>query len=192
MGDYINQKKSILIMERGQLMSQPFIYIFAIIVIGLIFVFGFRYIGKIMGAGCEVEVMDLVNDVQAEVNQLRALSFGSNTACTFSYSSASDYECVLVVPSSVKSVCFVDAKRGQENQITERFTTIKNFISEFGSAASGLNKNLFFGVSKDSSCEIEPQLIRNIEIEGPVCLDVTKDNSFIMENSGRNVIIRSG
>jgi hypothetical protein len=55
-------------MKKGQLLSQPFFYIFAIVVIGLILIFGFRYVNKLLETGCEVEILKFSSDVQKQVN----------------------------------------------------------------------------------------------------------------------------
>ncbi len=174
-------------MKKGQILSQPFIYIFAIIVIGLIFVFGFKYIGKILKTGCEVESLDLVNDIQAEANQLRALSFGSSYRCSFSYSSSGE-RCNFIIPSNVDGLCFVDLTRGQANQIPNEFQEVK----EIAELIREDDRNLFFIAKRGSNCEAEPAKIKNLEIQTPLCLDLTgREGNFIMENAGNSVLIKS-
>jgi len=173
-------------MKKGQILSQPFIYIFAIIVIGLILLFGFRYIGKILKTGCEIESLDLVNDIQAEANQLRALSFGSSYKCSFSYSGTGD-RCNFIIPSNVEGLCFVDLTRGQHNQIPERFKEVK----EIAELIRNDDRNLFFIAKRGSNCEAEPARIKNLEIQTPLCIDLTgREGSFIMENAGNKVLIK--
>ncbi len=173
-------------MKRGQILSQPFIYILAIITIGLILIFGFRYVGKILKTGCEVETLDLVNDIQAEANQLRSLSFGSSYKCSFSYSSTGE-RCNFIIPSNVGGLCFVDLTRGQANQIPEKFKEVK----EIAELISGDDRNLFFVTKRGSNCEAEPARIKNLEIQNPLCIDLTeRQGEFIMENAGNNVLLK--
>src|SRR3989338_7479185 len=172
-------------MKRGQLLSQPFFYIFAIIVIGLILIFGFNYIAKILKTGCEVETLDFVGDVRAEVNQLRALSFGSSFECTFTSIGGSENRCEFIFPSNVEGICFVDTTKSQYEKI--KFEDVKNIVMGLGPSA---NRNLFFSVEKSSSCRADPVKIDNIKIDSPVCIDLKEENSFIMENVGSVVEIK--
>ena len=99
-------------------MSQPFVYIFAIIVIGLILVFGFKYIGKVLKTGCQVETISFTRDLQSEVNQIKALSYGSSAQCSFSRGGNTGTSCEIILPDNVETICFVDAKKGHQNKIT--------------------------------------------------------------------------
>ena len=171
-------------------MSQPFVYIFAIIVIGLILAFGFKYIGKVLNTGCQVETITLVRDLQSEVNQVRSLSSSSSVQCVFSKNGNTGSSCEIILPDNVETICFVDAKKGQQNQIPPEFSDVKNFISEFGSGASSLKENLFFSTTKGASCDAEPVEIKNLKIDAPICLDVSRnENSIILENSGNIVTV---
>src|SRR3989344_4949640 len=99
-------------MRKGQLLSQPFFYIFAIVVIGLILIFGFFYVNKILKTGCEVEGLDFINDAQAKVNEINALSFGSSFECSLVRSGgSSNRRCELVIPENINGVCFIDTTK---------------------------------------------------------------------------------
>lgn len=175
-------------MKRGQLLSQPFFYIFAIIVIGLILIFGFKYIGKILKTGCEVEVLDFVSDVQANVNELVALSYGSSFECSIVRASGqSDSRCEFVLPDNVRGICFVDTTKDYNpNDIS--FMDTKKLVVGLGRSA---NKNLFFSTTKGGSCQAEPANIKKMTSDGAVCLDFRNRNAtVIMENTGNEVIVR--
>lgn len=175
-------------MKKGQLLSQPFFYIFAIVVIGLVVIFGFKYLKDVVSTGCKVENLDFVRDVQAEVNQWKDLPSGSNVKCTFTRASGTDYDCEFVVQSDVNGVCFVDTAKGQALQIPNGFDDIKETVKLL---SGNTNRNLFFSVDKNAACKIEPVSIKNLEIQKAVCIDVTKENSFVFESAGNKVQIRA-
>ncbi len=176
-------------MKKGQLLSQPFFYIFAIVVIGLLLIFGFKYAGKILNTSCQVETLDFVSDVQAKVNELYSLSYGSSFECSIVRASGqTENKCELVLPDNVKGICFVDTKKSYDkNKII--FADLKELIPLLGSNA---NRNLFFSTMQGASCKSDHALIKKLTTEGVVCLDTKNKNpSFIMENSGNFIIVKN-
>ena len=165
-------------------MSQPFFYIFAIIVIGLILVFGFYYIDKLLKQGCEIETIDFVSSMQAKLNEYVNLGYGSSFECSFAQDSNSN--CVLNLPSSVKGVCFIDmTKSFSANDIP--FDDVKQFAKLGGSA----KRNVFFSTVNGASCKAEPANLKKMTTDGVVCINANnRSASFIMENTGREVIIK--
>ena len=174
-------------MKKGQLLSQPFFYIFAIVVMGLILIFGFTYVNKLLKTGCEVEILSFVSDVQAKVNEIYSLSYGSSFECSVvGTSGQSDSRCELVLPSNVAGICFVDTtKIYNQNDIILK--DIKNLVVKLGANS---NKNLFFSTSKGSSCIAQPAMIKKATTNGAVCLDLIKNKSIIMENKGNIIEIK--
>jgi hypothetical protein len=51
--------------KRGQLLSQPFFYIFAVIVIGLTVLFGYPLIVKLLATECIVENNEFLNETKS-------------------------------------------------------------------------------------------------------------------------------
>lgn len=175
-------------MKKGQMLSQPFFYIFAIVVIGLILIFGFRYIGKILKTGCEIETLDFVSDVQTKVNELISLSYGSSFECSIVKASGqSESRCEFVVPDNVRGLCFVDTtKTFDEADII--FSDTKQIVTVLGSDTS---RNLFFSTTKGRSCKADPVKISKLTTQGAVCLDIrNRTVSLIMENTGNVVTVR--
>ncbi len=177
-----------MLMKRGQLLSQPLYYIFAIVVIGLILIFGFRYVGKLLKTGCEVEVLDFVSEVRNKVNQLASLSYGSSFECSIvRISGQSESSCELALPSDVKGICFIDTTKDYNvNAIPFRDT--KQLVADLGRNA---NRNLFYSVDSGGSCEAVPANIKKLTTDGVVCVNAgARNSSFIMENIGNEIIIR--
>ncbi len=174
-------------MKRGQLLSQPFFYIFTIVVIGLILIFGFRYVNKLLKTGCEVETADLIGDVQGKVNQLIALSYGSSFECKFTRI-GSGGRCEFVVPDNVAGVCFMDPANGGITSENVPFADVKKYEQ----LASG-GQNLFFSLKDQASCKAEPVKIRKLEVPSPVCVRIGDTTaSVILTNTGNAVEVTRG
>ena len=139
-------------MKKGQLLSQPLFYIFAIVVIGLILIFGFNYLNKVIKIGCEVEILDFNADLQTKISELYSLSYGSSYECALvQYSGQSENSCEFVLPQDIRGLCFVDTSKPYDtNEI--KFLDVKNLVSALG---SGANRNLFYSSAKSGSCKAE-------------------------------------
>ncbi|GEM_PF-2626259 len=174
-------------MKKGQLLSQPFFYIFAIVTIGLLLVFGFNYVGKIMKTGCEVEGLDFNNKIQAKINELITLSAGSSFECAVTRASGTTKNsCELVLPDSALGVCFIDTDKGyQQNDIS--FKEIKTLVTALG---RGAHKNMFFAPPPNAQCKSEPVKLKKLTTEGAVCVDPKLKKTFILESLGDEVIVK--
>jgi|SRR3989344_724674 len=169
-------------MKRGQLLSQPFTYIFAILVIGMILIFGFRYVNKLLETGCQVEILDFSSDVQKKVNQLSSLSFGSSYECSLVNSPGqSGNKCEFIIPKGVKGICFVDTTKNFDDI---KYEDINTLVTKLGANS---NRNLFFSES-GADCNADPVQINKLTTENAVCVGVKE--SFIIENAGREVVIK--
>lgn len=176
-------------MKKGQLLSQPFFYIFAIVVIGLILIFGFNYVSKLVNTGCQVQGLTFVNDIQAKVNEVYSLSYGSSYQCdVVNVAGQSNSRCQLVLPDNIKGFCFVDTTKTYNPQDII-FPEVKDIVVKLG---TGANRNLFFSTTQGASCTAEPAQIKKITTNGVVCLDLRKDKSFIIENQGNAVAVTKG
>ena len=100
-------------MKRGQLLSQPLFYIFAIVVIGLTLIFGFYMINKLLDTGCMVENAKFVADIKNHVQEIYSVGFsGSSKKCTISTIGGRNTGCELTMPAGIRGMCFVDATKG--------------------------------------------------------------------------------
>jgi len=84
--------------KRGQLLGQPFVYIFAIIVAALILVFGTKSILDLRERQELVELATFVTDLKEEVAAYYRFDIGSSK------------ELDLNLPRKVKQVCFYENK----------------------------------------------------------------------------------
>jgi len=83
-------------MKKGQVIGQPLVYVFAIIVIALLLFFGFRMVGKIIGFEKNVDYADFLNNFDNEINIVYSESFGSTKSLER-----------LRIPEEVVEICFV-------------------------------------------------------------------------------------
>lgn len=84
--------------KRGQLLSQPFIYIFAIILVALILLFGVRLITNLTKQSEEVELVVFVSDLKTQVNNFYHFDPGSSK------------ELNILLPKKIKQLCFYSNK----------------------------------------------------------------------------------
>ena len=83
-------------MKKAQLLGQPFVYIFIIVVIILTIIIGFKLLNKVKDVGENVEYETFFANLDKEFDSLKNLAKGSSI-------SLND----LVVPKTVLEVCFV-------------------------------------------------------------------------------------
>ena len=163
-------------MKRGQISEQPFVFIFAIVVIGLIFIFGFYVIRNLVVLGDNVDLKVLVNNLNSKAKECKNLDFGS--VCDLSKISF----------SNIRVVCFIDPSSGvSSNRISS------NFIK------SNLNKTLD---SKRYNVYFEPlpgkKLNQNyvfisdiLPAQNPLCKTVVGSSlKLFLENKGDYVEVR--
>ena len=170
-------------MKRGQLLSQPFFYILAIVVIGLTFFFGYYIISRVLGTACQVENKQFVYDLNGEINKIYDAGFtGSSEKCSIVNSvGQSDLKCKLIVPSGSDSVCIVDPTASLDYS----GVNVKDIREELEALQGGRDSNLFFhSINKD--CEMNSVKIKNLEIQEPICFS-GKRVDILLENTGRSV-----
>ncbi len=83
-------------MKKGELLSQPFIYILALITIVLLFFFGYRAINDFQQKAELVELGNFVNDLKYNIKTYYNFDVGSSKQIN------------LNLPKKVKKVCFIN------------------------------------------------------------------------------------
>jgi len=159
-------------------MSQPFMYIFALLVIGFILVFGFLQVRKVLDFGKDVEEVKFENDLQKIVDRVYSLSPGSSTLVD---------KKDLLLPSTLDGLCFVDATNPIAlSQIP--FDSLREDLRLLGSSS----KNIFYVVHAGEDA-LPASKIVHLETDGVVCFDfrLRKDFSFVLENRGDLVVLRN-
>ncbi len=138
-------------MKRGELFSQPFIMIFALIIMALIIVFGIRSFNQVKDAADDVELVKFVSKLQEEVNRYYNFDVGSSKKMS------------LFAPAKAKEICFYDPARRINIQLDEfTKTTIE----------AQRNANTFFlPLDNYKKTSFAVDHLKNADRENPLCLN---------------------
>lgn len=86
-------------MKKGQMLSQPFVYIFALIVGGLILVWGGKTVLDLVQTGSQVNVGSFVKSLEEDVAAYKNFGEGSRTARKIDF------------PQDITYICFLDLEK---------------------------------------------------------------------------------
>ena len=175
-------------MKRGQLLSQPFFYIFLVVVAAMVLIFGYLMIGKLINAECKVENKVFLNELEKQINEVYSIGFeGSSKECAIvNFVGQSKLKCEIAKPNGVNGLCFVD----MYSDFNPGKITIKELRDELTVLKGEKDSNLFF-VSKEG-CEINSQKLNKLKIQEPFCFDFreNKQHKILLENQGKFVSIK--
>ena len=167
-------------MKKGNLMSEPFTYIFIVVVIALIVFFGFKYIRDLTSFGCEVEAKKFVLDFKDKVDKVESFSAGSKTKES------------MYTPAGIVGVCFVDPTYSGLKVDSVKFIDVKDEVASFVDAGV-LREQMFFSKSLNSNdkCVPDRTRIENFKVaNGITCFDTSVGSfTFFLENKGKYVEI---
>jgi len=157
-------------MNKGELLSQPFIMIFALIVMALILIFGIKSFMDLKTSASTVELAKTVNTLQEEVTRYYNFDLGSSKKISLS------------VPSTTKKLCFYDKSR-----------VINLPLNDYEKATiEASNNNLFFLPLDDHAKNaFNIQNLNNKETNNPYCISTTngKANFIIQTEMEQNHVI---
>lgn len=83
-------------MKKGELLSQPFTYIFALVLMGILFFFGYKAITGFQEKAELVELTNFVNDLKYNIKTYYNFDIGSSKQLN------------LNIPKKVKRICFTN------------------------------------------------------------------------------------
>lgn len=146
-------------MKKSQIQSQIFIYLFAIIVLSMIILFGFKAIKGFKKDTDTVVLVTFQKDMQSYV-----------AAAASEYDSVQIIE--LLLPREYKKVCFVDENTIWNNPIISPYPLIQNALKD------GTDDNVFV-VKKPGE---PPSSFKTIKI------DVLNEDNFICVENARGKI----
>lgn len=177
-----------LLMKKAQLMSQPFVFIFTIVVIAMVFVFGAYMIYKLLKTECQVENKKFLADLNKEVNRIYSVGYvGNSEECAIvKRHEQTNLKCEMLKPSGVKGLCFIDL----HSNFDARDITIKELRDELVSLRGEKESNLYF--TAEEGCELDSEFIAKLSVPEPICMkpDEDKPVRFILENQGNKVAIK--
>lgn len=161
-------------MKKSQLHAQVFIYIMAIIVVGLILLFGYKGIKSIVLKSCSVEEVDF--------------NVGLERIITNNNRDGSSENVVMDAPCGYEELCFVSAEAICEQCIFSSQSKAKALIEN--SVTGNVLRNVFLIKGRNINSQIIyfPQLKTKTNSE--VCIeDVNGKFRFFLEGIGRNVYV---
>ncbi|HLC56908.1 MAG TPA: hypothetical protein VJJ23_06735 [Candidatus Nanoarchaeia archaeon] len=158
-------------MKKGQ-NQLIFIYIFAIVVIGLIVIFGYRAIKNFKDLGDEGQIVLFIDGIKNKVNDVYSLDKGSSIKLDD-----------IILPSKVREICFVDVDMPLNDIIDDEL--IDQVVRD--SLDSGSQNNLFFVPQRGQSLSKVRFFVEHIKpIENPLCVT---DMRITLENKGDYVSV---
>ncbi len=173
--------------KKGQILSQPFFYIFSIIVIAMILVFGIKMIKDTLNTACKVENANFMNELEKNIDLIYDASPGSSQQCAIVKSyGLSTIKCEIQFPSGIKGICFVDLGE-QLDKSKIPFLDLKERLQTLQGED---DSNVFF-VAKNDKCDLNKQRLPKLKIKENFCIDsnTQKLAKIRLENIGRRVEI---
>ena len=95
-------------MKKGQMLSQPFIFIFYLVVIAMILVFGVKVFSYLRCYDDRVEYHDFITRFESKISTIDNDAVGSNIGLS-----------ELMIPSDVDEICFFNYTRDYNNELDE-------------------------------------------------------------------------
>ena len=156
--------------KRGQLLSQPFIFIFILVVIAVTIVFGADVIKKVLVIGEDVELVRFKESLKREADLFYNLDPGSVKSIELS------------VPMGITYVCFIDRDKelDLDNVPDEETATLIEALKD---------NNMFFITNVQDW--VRPINVRYLKPEGenPLCIKTPGRLRAKIESRGRYVSI---
>ena len=155
-------------MRKAQIQSQLFIYILTIIVIGVLLLFGIKWIGKILQTDEVVQQTAFVKDIEGAFNSIRS-DYGSQRLEEFS------------APGSVDRTCFVDSQTTATNAYGLCNPEHSDYDPIMCNAWRDKTSSVLFSPPFDSSVDLG-----KIVVEGHkyLCFDNTKNKLIRLKLTG--------
>jgi len=155
--------------KKGQMAGQVFIYITAIIVIGVIALIGYNAIDKIVKKSCDADQATFKLDIENEIE--------SRT------SDGSVYMEKLNAPCEYDTICFVDASIINSPVARVSFQCTNNTIIQ-NSVRQGIQQNIFVISNQQTKQLGYSELISSTDPSKCLCIK-ERSNKFYLTFSGR-------
>jgi len=154
-------------MKKGQVLGQPFVFMFYLIVVVLILYFGIRVVANIRDTEREVDYATFINELNSKINTIRNDAHGSRI-------SLEDVR----VPNEVTEICFV-----MDSDVEPDDDQLEMIIDSYFDSPVPGQDNVFFAGKYAS------QYFEFLKIEENFC-DLTSDGLDIaFENSANEVVV---
>jgi hypothetical protein len=157
---------------KAQAESQIFVYILTIIIVGLILLFGIKYISKILDQHEKLELIEFKSNIENSFSKTKC--FECHTVTTFS------------VPKKIKKVCFLDVKTSDTQKDTTSIcdksnSSTYNFYICDAWKTQGFNMNVLTYPMLDTPINVG---LINLENQAALCFDTSKNKALTLNLTG--------
>ena len=154
-------------MKKGQVLGQPFVFIFYLVVIVLILYFGIRVVANIRDTEREVDYATFINELNSKINTIRNDAHGSII-------SLEDVR----VPNEITEICFV-----VDSEVSPTDDQLEMIIGSYFEYEHLQKDNVFFAGKYIS------EYFEFLKIDTSFC-DLTSDGLDVaFENDGNEVVV---
>jgi len=154
-----------------------FIFILALVIIGLLVIFGFQAVSRTIKAADEVATTTLINDIQDDINSLRRLR-GSSQEFTYN------------IPGKFDQVCFVRSCSLSLNDCFIAFSTSPESVKAFQSTRPQINLFLL-----ESNLVVESASLGEVTVDGilmeEICQNTTGRLKIRLTGEGDSTLIKN-
>lgn len=167
-------------MKRGQLLGQPLVYLFAIIMGALILAWGISSVIKLQTTAEKAELAKFVIGFESEVDKYLNFDEGSSNTIR------------VALPRKIEYICFYDSNEEKDCKLDGKSCNIPSLDEGFATMTIKRTKyNLFFlpyGVYN-----LPPRQIKNLKIEqgqgNPLCLTNNQRKELVLTSMGSYVAV---
>lgn len=167
-------------MKKGQLLSQPFIFIFYLVVIAMILVFGVKVFSYLRCYDDRVEYHDFITRFESKISTIDNDAVGSNLGLS-----------ELLLPGDVEEICFFDSENYYVEGLDEKVRSddLRDYMENKLSIGYGDNVYIY----SPESCGDLKLKSEKIEIifEDNFCEDLSdRDFNVVLESVPQGVMIK--
>lgn len=167
-------------MKKGQLLGQPFVYVFALIFGALILAWGVNSILKLKDTASQAELGKFASKVDSEVSQYLNFDEGSTTSIKVN------------LPEKITHLCFYDSQEEKNCILDGKECNIPDLDEGFAAIANTRTKyNMFFlpyGVYR-----LPPREVKNLQVDAtignPICFRNNLRKEFTLTSMGTYVSV---
>jgi len=159
--------------KKAQIQTQVFVYVLALIIIGIILLYGYQSINSMREKGDQIDLLTFKTDIEEEVSKMSS-DYGSARIIT------------LKVPSGFSEVCFTDLTKNPSQEIKDIHPLVYESWTD-NTANVFLIKDL---AEEFQLIEENSNYLIQIDNPGYVCIPVTNNRiSIRLEGVGGKALL---
>lgn len=167
-------------MKKGQLLGQPLVYAFALIVGALILVWGISTILKLKDTAGATELAKFASKVESETQQYLNFDEGSTTTIK------------IILPDKIKYLCFYESQKPQKCMLDGKPCIITQIDESFAAIANTKTQdNMFF--LPYGAYNLPPKEVKKLQVAAdagnPVCFRNDQRKELTLTSMGTYVAV---